>query len=79
VFASFAPCNHPKYVVVMMIPNSGYGADFAAPSVRKIWDDIYGLEGQKAALPAGQAPTSLPTITRAGSIKPPAGYGGSKS
>jgi penicillin-binding protein 2 len=71
VFASFAPCNHPKYVVVMMIPNSGYGADFAAPSVRKIWDDIYGLEGQKAAFPNGQAPGSLPTITASGSIKPP--------
>jgi len=80
VFASFAPCNHPKYVVVMMIPNSGYGADFAAPSVRKIWDDIYGLEGQKAAMPSGRAPATLPTITKAGSIKPPAGYaGGSKS
>ncbi len=31
VFASFAPCGHPKYVVVMMIPDSGYGADVSAP------------------------------------------------
>jgi penicillin-binding protein 2 len=78
VFASFAPCYHPKYVVVVMIPNSGYGADFAAPTVRKIWDDIYGLEGAKAALQNGQPPTSLPTITASGSIKPPAGYTGGK-
>ena len=34
VFASFAPCNHPKLVVVVMLPNSGYGADAAAPAVR---------------------------------------------
>jgi penicillin-binding protein 2 len=76
VFASFAPCNHPKYVVVVMIPGAGYGADTSAPAVRKIWDSIYGLEGQKAAFPDGQVPASLPTITKAGSIEPPAGYGG---
>src|SRR5260370_42195329 len=27
VFASFAPCGNPKYVVVVMSPDSGYGAD----------------------------------------------------
>src|SRR4029077_21128860 len=35
-FASFAPCNHPKYVVVMMIPDSGFGADVSGPAVRQI-------------------------------------------
>ncbi len=55
VFASFAPCGDPKYVVVMMIPDSGYGADVSAPAVRQIWDSIYGLEGHKAALPGGAA------------------------
>jgi penicillin-binding protein 2 len=79
VFASFAPCNHPKYVVIVMIPDTGYGADFAAPSVAKIYDAIYGLQGSKAALPNGVAPSSLPTITASGSIKPPAGYSGGKS
>ncbi len=63
VFASFAPCNNPKYVVIVMIPNSGYGADFAAPAVRAIWDDIYGLEGHKAAFPHGQYPTTIPKVT----------------
>lgn len=53
VFASYAPCVHPKYVVVMMIPDSGYGADVSAPAVRQIWDGIYGLEGHRAALPGG--------------------------
>jgi penicillin-binding protein 2 len=56
VFASFAPCQNPQFVVVVMLPNSGYGADAAAPAVRTIWDGIYGLEGHKAALPGGKLP-----------------------
>jgi len=67
VFASYAPCNHPKYVVVVMIPNSGFGADVSAPAVRQIWDGIYGLQGHKAALPGGQLP-GLPRINQAGQI-----------
>ena len=55
VFASFAPCDHPKYVVLVMVPDSGYGADVAAPAVRQIWDGIFGLEGKKAAVPLGPA------------------------
>jgi penicillin-binding protein 2 len=70
VFASFAPCNNPQYVVVVMLPDSGYGADAAAPAVRQIYDGIYGLEGQKAAAPNGQVPTSLPKLKRAGIIVP---------
>jgi penicillin-binding protein 2 len=67
VFASFAPCNHPKYVVVVMIPNSGFGADVSAPAVRQIWDGIYGLQGHQAALPGGELP-GLPHIDPAGQI-----------
>jgi penicillin-binding protein 2 len=72
VFASFAPCNNPKFVVIMMIPNSGFGADVSAPAVRQIWDGIYGLQGQKAGLPGGQLP-GLPHINQAGQIIPSAG------
>ena len=86
VFASFAPCGHPKYVVVVMIPDSGYGADVSAPAVRQIWDSIYGLEGHKAALPGGalpQPPTHRPGRARSSSAAaggqepptPPAGGG----
>jgi penicillin-binding protein 2 len=74
VFASFAPCDNPKYVVVVMVPNSGYGADVAAPAVRQIWDGIYGLEGHKAAVPSGHLPSALPQITSTGAIDAPAGY-----
>jgi penicillin-binding protein 2 len=56
VFASYAPCSHPKYVIAMMIPASGYGADVSAPAVRQIWDGIYGLEGHKAAAIGGRLP-----------------------
>jgi penicillin-binding protein 2 len=69
VFASFAPCVHPKYVVVMMIPDSGYGADVSGPAVRQIWDSIYGLEGHKAALPGGKLP-AMPKMNKAGQIVP---------
>ncbi len=62
VFASFAPCADPKFVVVVMLPDSGYGADAAAPAVRQIWDGLYGLEGKKAALPGGRVP-SLPALS----------------
>ena len=74
VFASFAPCDHPKYVVVMMIPNSGYGANVSGPAVRQIWDSLYGLEGHKGALPGGILP-GLPHLNTAGQVVPPAGFG----
>ena len=77
VFASFAPCDHPKYVVLVMVPDSGYGADVAAPAVRQIWDGIFGLEGHKAAVPGGQVPSSPPQVTSAGAITPPSGYAAS--
>ncbi len=78
VFASFAPCDNPKYVVLVMVPDSGYGADVAAPAVRQIWDGIYGLEGHKAAVPLGQVPSAPPRISPTGAITPPAGYTGEK-
>jgi len=76
VFASFAPCGNPKYVVVVMVPQSNFGADVAAPAVRQIYDSIYGLEGHKAALPGGNLPHGLPKIAADGTITPPAGYRG---
>jgi penicillin-binding protein 2 len=73
VFASFAPCAHPRYVVVVMIPNSGFGAAVAAPAVRQIWDGIFGLEGHKAALPGGNLP-GLPHFDSQGRMVPPPGF-----
>jgi penicillin-binding protein 2 len=78
VFASFAPANNPKYVVVVMVPKSGEGADVSAPCARQIYDDIYGLEGHHAVFPAGQAPGTLPTLASNGAITPPRGYKGAR-
>ena len=77
VFASYAPCDNPKYVVIMMIPDSGFGADVSAPAVRQIWDGIYGLQGAKAALPGGRLP-GLPHINQAGQIVTSTASGGRK-
>ncbi len=76
MFASFAPASHPKYVVVVMVPKSGEGADVSGPAARQIWDSIYGLEGHKAVFPNGQDPTKLPAIASNGAVTAPAGYQG---
>jgi penicillin-binding protein 2 len=76
VYASFGPLDHPKYVVVVMIPKSGEGADVSAPCARQIWDGIYGLEGHAAAYPGGRQPAALPVIQSDGTISPPPGYQG---
>ncbi len=78
VFASFAPANHPKYVVVVMVPKSGEGADVSAPAARQIYDSIYGLAGHKAAFPNGQAPARLPSMDASGTLTAPPGYGRSR-
>ena len=78
VFASFAPANNPQYVVVVMVPKSGEGADVSAPCARQIWDSIYGLEGHHAAFPGGQAPRKLPQLSADGAITAPPGYARSK-
>jgi hypothetical protein len=44
------------------------------PLTRQIYDDIYGLEGHKAAVPGGQVPSSLPNIASTGAITAPKGY-----
>ena len=76
VYASFGPLNRPKYVVVVMIPKSGEGADVSAPCARQIWDGIYGLEKHQGAYPGGQRPSTLPVIRADGTIAPPHGYQG---
>ncbi|MGZ4618713.1 MAG: penicillin-binding protein 2 [Frankiaceae bacterium] len=69
-FASFGPVNNPRYVVLVVIPNSGQGARFAAPTVREVWEGIYGIN-REAALPQGQQPATLPCLLADGSVAPP--------
>lgn len=43
-FASFAPADKPKYVVLVAVPKSNQGALVAAPAVRDIYDAIFGVK-----------------------------------
>jgi penicillin-binding protein 2 len=43
-FASIVPANDPKYVVVAMVEEAGFGSDVAAPLVRRMIETMYGIE-----------------------------------
>jgi penicillin-binding protein 2 len=43
LFVSFAPANNPQFVVEAVMEESGYGADAAAPVVRRIYDGLFNL------------------------------------
>ncbi|MGD9956200.1 MAG: penicillin-binding protein 2 [Candidatus Nanopelagicales bacterium] len=66
-FATFAPSNAPKYAVVMMVSQGGTGASTSAPSVRRIYEAIYGIKGStvdpsKSVLVGGEPSTKLPKV-----------------
>ncbi len=70
-FATFAPANKPKYAVVMMVSQGGTGAGTSAPSVRKIYEAIYGIKGRtidpsRSVLVGGAPSSTLPTIRKDG-------------
>jgi penicillin-binding protein 2 len=44
-YASWAPYNHPKLVVVAMIEHGGFGAQAAAPTAKKIYEAYFHLKG----------------------------------
>ena len=64
------------YVVVMMISQGGTGSGTSGPGVRKIWEALYGVRGERvvpdaAAIPGTTPPSGLPTFRDDGSILPP--------
>jgi len=66
------------YVVVMMVSQGGTGSGTSGPGVRKIWEALYGVEGDqvrpdRAAIPGTVPPKALPTFRRDGSVLPPRG------
>ena len=70
------------YVVIMMITQGGTGSGTSGPAVRKIWEHLYGIKGEKvlpgkAAIPGTVPPAGLPTFARDGSILPPSTTKGS--
>lgn len=46
-FASYAPSDAPRYAVVMMISQGGTGSGTSGPSVRRIYEAIFGVQGAK--------------------------------
>ncbi len=42
-FSSFAPANDPRYAVVVMVEQGGYGSQTAAPIARHIYEHLFGL------------------------------------
>lgn len=50
-FAAMVPADDPKYVVVAMVEQAGFGSDVAAPLVRRMIETMYGIE------PGGQIVT----------------------
>ncbi len=70
-FASFAPADKPRFVVVAMVNQGGTGGTTAAPITREIWDGIYGLEGARKVFPRGALPSALPVVRADGTVAAP--------
>ena len=69
-FASYAPSNNPRYAVVMMVGQGGFGASTSGIGVRQIYEALYGVSGNKiipgaALFPEGKPPMQLPKISPA--------------
>jgi penicillin-binding protein 2 len=41
-FAAFAPADDPKYVVVSVVEQAGFGSQVSGPVVRRIMDALFG-------------------------------------
>lgn len=70
-FASYAPANKPRYAVVMMVTQGGTGSKTSGPSVRKIYEAIFGVRGStvnpsRSILVGGAPQTMLPAVRRDG-------------
>lgn len=70
-FASYAPANDPKYAVIMMVSQGGTGSGTSAPSVRKIYEAIFGVVGnqvikERSIFSTGEPNNNLPLIGRDG-------------
>ena len=66
-FASFAPSSSPRYAVVMMVSQGGFGAVASGTGVRDIYSALFGVVGNKvdptkAIFPISGPPTKLPKV-----------------
>ena len=75
-FASFAPSDKPRYAVVMMVSQGGFGAVASGGGVRKIYEALFGVTGStidptKAIFPVTGPPTKLPKISATTKVSTP--------
>ena len=73
-FASYAPTEKPRFAVVMMVSQGGYGASSSGVGVRKIYETLFGTKGSTlipgaAIYPEGKPPVKLPKISPATKAK----------
>lgn len=66
-FASYAPAKNPRYAVVMMVTQGGTGSKTSGPSVRKIYEALFGVSGttvrpQRSVLVGGVPRKALPKV-----------------
>jgi penicillin-binding protein 2 len=65
-FAAYGPSKNPKYVVVMMVSQGGFGASTSGIAARDIFATLFGVSGgrvdlQKAIFPNG-VPNTIPKV-----------------
>jgi penicillin-binding protein 2 len=77
-FASYAPANKPRYAIVMMVTQGGTGSKTSGPSVRKIYEALFGINGttvdpNKSVLIGGAPSKTLPVIRPDGTPVTPKG------
>ena len=73
-FASYAPTKKPRFAVVMMVSQGGFGASTSGVGVRKIYETLFGVKGSKVdsaeiIFPSGVPPVTLPKISPATKVK----------
>ncbi len=69
IYAGFGPQNSPKYSVVAVLEEAGFGGDAAAPAVRRFFEVLLGLSAKAAAPIAHEdryetGPPSVSTVTQ---------------
>jgi penicillin-binding protein 2 len=62
-FVAFAPVDEPRIVLAVLVENSGFGSQFAAPIARRVFD--YYLLGQTSEGPLEDAAENMETSARA--------------
>jgi penicillin-binding protein 2 len=73
-FAAYGPTKKPRFAVVMMVSQGGFGASTSGVGVKKIYETLFGVKGSKVEsaeiiFPTGVPPVTLPKISPATKVK----------